>query len=391
VREFVYTAPSSTGVDVIGSVRARDASDALAQLLDRGLRPHRVTPAPWRFALVSRGDQAIVVRSLAELVALGVPLDRALAATASVVEGPLQRGVSDARALVQEGVGLADALERARVGLPVVAIGLMRATERAGKLDEGLHGAALHLEQEAELRSRLIHAMAYPLLLLTAGLASLAVLIVIVIPRFAALLSDVGQGLPPLTRTLLTLSTAAADHAGAVVAALAVILVSVLAWSRTAAGQRRLHALLLATPYIGAIRVSLATARITRTLGSMTAAGIPLLEALDAARDAVGDAEIGARLDRVRDQIVSGVSISAAMRDHRVLSERALQLIALGDESGMIGTMALRAAALATTEADRRVKTAVTLIEPAMVIGFGGAIAFMAAALLQAIYALRPV
>ena len=117
---------------------------------------------------------------------------------------------------------------------------------------------------------------------------------------------------------------------------------------------------------------------------------MPLLQALDAAREAAGDEAVAGRLTRARERVAQGAPLTTALAREAVLAPSALQLVAVGEASGRLGDMALRAADLAAREAERGLKTLVILVEPALIVTFGGLVAFVAAALLQAVYAIRP-
>jgi type II secretory pathway component PulF len=122
----------------------------------------------------------------------------------------------------------------------------------------------------------------------------------------------------------------------------------------------------------------------------MLRAGMPLLPALDAAREAAGDAALAARTGRARERVAGGEPLARALERERVLTPMALQLVAVGESSGRQADMCTRAGDLAAGEAERALRTVVTLLEPALVVFFGGVVAFVAAALLQAVYSIRP-
>jgi general secretion pathway protein F len=128
-----------------------------------------------------------------------------------------------------------------------------------------------------------------------------------------------------------------------------------------------------------------------RALGGMLRAGMPLLPALDAAREAAGDLAIAERLTRSRERVVRGAALAVALEREGALSAGALQLVVVGESSGRVADMALSAGNLAAQEAERGLHALVTALEPALIVAFGGLVAFTAAALLQAVYSLRPV
>jgi general secretion pathway protein F len=117
---------------------------------------------------------------------------------------------------------------------------------------------------------------------------------------------------------------------------------------------------------------------------------MPLLPALEAAREAAGDLAVAERVSAACGRVIQGEPLTAALDRSRALAPVALQLYAVGESSGQLATMVLRAGDLAAQESERGLKTLVTLLEPAIVVAFGGVVAFVAAALLQAVYGLRP-
>jgi type II secretory pathway component PulF len=269
-----------------------------------------------------------------------------------------------------------------------IAIGLVRAGERGAGLTAALNQAGAHQEREAETAARIRSALAYPLLLATVGSASVALITLFVVPRFAALLGDLGQSLPPATRVLIAVSHFVRHYGillGALVVGLAVGVTRVIIEHRSA-----WHAWLLRLPLIGPIRHALATARATRTLGALLGTGTSALTALDIARDAVGDAAIARRLLEAKSRVAEGSGLARAFEDTRALTPTALQLAAIGDQAGRLPTMLAKAAEMEEQEAERRLKTLVSFIEPALILVFAGLVAFVAAALLQAVYSLRP-
>ena len=115
-----------------------------------------------------------------------------------------------------------------------------------------------------------------------------------------------------------------------------------------------------------------------------------MLTALDAVREASGDLAVAARLSRARERVAQGAPLTASLEHERALRPSALQLIIVGESSGRLGEMAQRAGDLAAREAERGLRRLVTLVEPALIVAFGGLVAFVAAALLQAVYSIRP-
>lgn len=393
MRLYRYQAARGDGVIVRGLLEAPSNGEAGATLLERGLHPLQLEMAPvWegRRRAAGRRELAIAFRSIAALVSAGLPLERAVGASEPLAGKALGASLAEARVQLRAGRSLAQALESARGVVPPLVIGMVRAGERASQLGRALDEAAAHLEQEADLAGRVQQALAYPLLLCVAGTASVLVIGTVVVPRFAVILSDLGQELPASSRLLLA-SSSFITHYGIALFLLGVALVwGAVEWIRRPAGGLQWDNLLLGIPALGALRHALASARVSRALGGMLHAGMPLLPALEAARDAAGDRAVAERLSRARERVAEGQSLAAALKHEAALCASALQLITVGETSGQLASMSARAGDLAAQEAERGLRTLIGLLEPALVVFFGGLVAFVAAALLQAVYSIRP-
>lgn len=390
---FSYRAAASDGRVVAGFVNAIDATAAAVALRVQGVfaLELREEAAATSVRPANRQQLAIVFRSLAALVGAGVPLERALAATLPIASGPLVVALERWRQALHEGAALSSAITEPEGLIPPVVVGMLRAGERGSQLDLALAQVAAHLEQEAELRSRVRQALAYPALVAGAGVISVLVIVTLVLPKFALLLSDLGQHLPPATRLLINLSNLLQHYGLWVLIGGGAAIAGLINWLRTPAGAQWGAAQQLELPLIGPLRLSLATARLGRALGAMLRTGLPILAALDAALDAVGDATVAARLGRARERVAGGATLTSALQAESACAPGALPVLAVGESSGQLALMATRAGDLAADEAARRLGTLVSLLEPALIVAFGGMVAFVAAALLQAVYALRPV
>lgn len=236
---------------------------------------------------------------------------------------------------------------------------------------------------------RMRQALAYPILLAVVGTATVIVIATVVVPRFAELLADVGQELPVATRSLLAVSGVLSRYGVLLGLSTVVGVWAAREWLKKPAANLAWHRALLASPILGKVRHSLAAARTCRALAGMLEAGMPLLPALDAAREATGDRAVVERLTRVREQVAGGSPLTTALEREHALTPVAHQLIAVGEGSGQLASMTARAGDLAAQEAERQVKTLVSMLEPALIVAFGGLVAFVAAALLQAVYGLR--
>lgn len=391
---YAYRAARADGRIERGALAAESRDSARVALGARGLLPLELrleadesgggTRIPLR-------DLAIGFRILATLLDAGLPMTRALAAMPDLA--PLSWGamLPAVYQSVREGASLSAALDQSGLRLPQAVAGMLAAGDAGTGMAHSVRRAAGFLEDSATTRAAVWNALAYPAVLTVAGLLSMALLVGVVLPRFAGMLSDLGQTLPPVTRLVLT--TANVARAAALPGTLTLLLAfgGWRAWIATAAGAQQWHCWLLGLPQIGAVRHSAGTARTCAAVAALLESGVPLAAALGHAARASGDAALGERLQTAREVIVTGGRPSAAFAETAALTPTACRLARAGEESGRLAEMLAHAATLEHERATQLVRNAVRLLEPGLVLVFGGLVAVVAAALLQAIYSVRPV
>jgi type II secretory pathway component PulF len=378
---------------VEGIAEARSRDDLLDQLRGRELHvvhieevpeARRGEGSPFRRAdAVTRWS-----RSFAALLGAGTPLERALRVSAeqSGNEG-LTRVLGQVREAVQAGESLAEALAAHPRWFPDVLPAMSRAGEASGALDQVFEQAADYLEEVAELRSEVRAALIYPALMAVVAAVGVLVLLLFVVPRFSAIVADFGGTLPLSTRILMGVGTLFAGYWWLVLVALGAAGFGGVAWMRRPENRLRFHRARLGWPVVGELEQKLVTARFTRTLGLLLVHGLPLLQALRIARGAVSNRAVGQRLDAGIDAVAEGRSLAESVEG--ALPPLAVEMVAVGEESGKLDTMCQRIAATYDREVRRTVKVAVALLEPTMIIVFGVLVGLVALAMLQAIYSVN--
>ncbi|GJG89832.1 type II secretion system protein GspF [Gemmatimonadetes bacterium T265] len=346
-------------------------------------------PADRRPALPP-ADLALGLRALATLLDAELPMGRTLAAFADLAPASWRPALPAIEGAVREGRGLSAALESAPVRVPPVVVGLLRAGEAGSGLAGAVRQAADLTERTARTRAALRSALAYPALLAAAATASVALLVGVVLPRFAALLEGIGQELPWSTRVVLAAAAVARGGAVPALGLAGATAVAWHAWTRTPAGRVAWHAALLRAPGLGTVRSAAATARAAAALAALLERGVPVAAALPHAARAAGDAAVEARLTDARAGIVAGESVAAALARTRAVTPTMVRLTRAGEASGKLAAMCAHAARLEAERAETLVAQTVRLVEPTLILGFGAVVALVAAALLQAVYSVRP-
>jgi general secretion pathway protein F len=390
---FRYRAAGADGRVVEGTMQASSRHLVLAELQRQRLYPvalDEVAAAsvrPGGRRMRRRPAVALWTRSTATLLTAGVPLDRALAFAAQTGHAGLTDAVREVRRGVQSGTSLADALAQHPRYFDPLFVATIAAGESSGALDAVFERLADHLEESAELRSQVLSALLYPVIMSVVSAVGIVVLLAFVLPRFADVLADAGGRLPLTTRLLMSASALVTRGwwlwllLGAAAAA---ALPGALARPETC---RRWHAWRLALPWIGEFERKYLTARFTRTIGLLLRSGIPVLPALRIARAAAPNVVFQDGVDHAASAVTEGGALAPALAG--TLPPLALQMLAVGEESGQLEGLCLRVADAYDGDVRRSLRTMIALIEPAMILGFGLLVGFVALAMLQAIYGIN--
>ena len=335
-------------------------------------------------------DIAIVARVLADLLESGLPLPRALAALEHLAPPSWQSHLGGIASEVRAGASLSSAFESRQGAVPSVMVSIVHAGEVGGGLAPALRSAADDFEIAATARASLISSLTYPAFLLTACVGSIVLLVGVVLPRFATMLADLSVSLPWTTAAVLNAShvfRVAAPYTLVTLAAGGVVL---WRWQATAEGRVRRDSLLLNVPVLGDARHAWASASVCATTGTLLTAGVPLPIAFQQGGNVSNDAAVRERTSAARAGLLSGSRLSDALESRQALSATCIRLIRAGEESGRLALMMDRAARIERDRAIRITQRAARLLEPVLVVGFGGLVALVAASLLQAVYAVRP-
>jgi type II secretory pathway component PulF len=368
----------------------REAIDALRRqtLIPVSLEPTGSAAPQGRTRREPRADAlATSLRTLATLLAAGTTLDRALGfAGEHAGHQDVAGGFERVRQRVRDGSSLSAALGAEEL-LGVFGIAVVRAGEESGGLDDALGRLAEHYERVRDLQAQLRSTLLYPALMAIVAGVGIVVLLTFVVPRFSALLADVGGTLPWTTRALVSMSGVVTHWWWLWLPLIALLFVGTRQWLLAPEHRVQWHASRLRWPVLGDLELKLAAARYTRALGVLVKSGVGVLPAMRLAGQVVTNAALGTRLASAVEEVSKGERIGASLVGS--LPPLAVQLISAGEESGKLDELSLRAADALDSDVQRRLKSLIALVEPVLIVLFGGVVGFIALALLQAVYAIN--
>lgn len=393
---YLYKAKDGPTRTVEGEVRADSRGAAAAMVESMGYSPILVRPKPEvgsgrRLRLWGRRagprDVTVFTRQLASLVRSGVPILRALSTVHEQTENrAMQTVVDDVETTIRDGSMLSGALVRHPSLFSDLYVNMVRSGESGGVLDAVLQRLADAREEEEALRRKVQAAVAYPVLILSVGAATVFVLLTFFLPRVVSLFRDYDR-LPLPTRLLIGASDFFSESwhwllLGILLLAAVLNRLQALDKGRTFLDRIKLH-----LPLFRSFIRDSDIARFSRTLALLMDAGIPIDRALSLSADTLRNAVFRAEIEKVRHETVQqGHPLSAGLKQAEHVPVFVANMAGVGEEAGTLGEALNEVAVFYEKEFDQRSKLATSLLEPVLILVVGVVVGFIVTAMLLPVF-----
>jgi len=398
VPDYAYLAVDPAGRERRGQVRADSPELARETLTARRMYVVKVEPAGDRTAdagsapLLSRSllrrrklstkQLTLFTRQLATLVQVS-PLEEALRTVSRQSEREeVRRILATVHREVLEGRTLSDAMARESASFPPLYRAMVSAGESSGTLPGILERVADLLERQAQVRGKVLSALAYPIVLSFVAVFVVFALMIYVVPKVVEQFQDVGQELPLLTRVVIGLSNFLANWWWALLAGLLLLVFLSSRALREENLRFGFDRFMLRLPILGRLQRDLHAARLARTLSTMVASRLPLLEGLRLTTQTVHNRVLRKASADIAEAVRTGGSLSGALKRAGVFPPLLVYLAASGEASGRLDLMLERAADYLEREFDTFTATALALLEPAIIIIMGAVVALIVLSIL---------
>ena len=394
--EFVWEARTFDGNVKTGSMFADSAAEVEERLRGMRMTPTK-TPKKRAKAIVVRlpfsqpvpvKTKVIFTRQLATMIDAGLPLVQCLEVLAQQEPHAYFRQILySVKQSVESGSTFAEALKRHPEVFEDIFVNLVQAGEAGGLLDTILNRLAIYMEKAMALRQRVKSAMRYPIIVVVAAVLITGVLLIKVIPSFAGIYKSMGnRKLPAITQLVIDMSDTTINYLPLIIGATVALIITFTMVRRTEVGRYALDKILLVSPVFGNLIKKSSIARFTRTLGTLIASGVPILDAMDIVARTSGNKVIERSIFYAKDRIAEGKSIASPLMEMNVFPKMVVQMIGVGENTGALDVMLTKVADFYEEEVDTAVDGLTSIIEPILMIGIGGIVAFVLIAMYMPIF-----
>ncbi|TVP80968.1 MAG: type II secretion system F family protein [Puniceicoccaceae bacterium] len=402
--KFKYTAIDANGKQKTGTVEAASQDEASSKLSASGLMPTKIAaaggesatraPAGKKTKSASKGihfgkvikpeELTTFTRQLATLLDAGLPLLRAIEVMIRQEKNLRFKAVLEQIAgQVKSGNSFSDGLAQHPKIFDRLFVNMVRAGEAGGVLDVVLSRLAGFMEKALKTKKKVKAAMVYPIVVVGVAVSIVALLMVVVVPKFEAIFADMldGAALPGPTQVVVSISNFMREN---IIVTLGLIVLFVFAFKfflKTPFGSKMFNWLSINIPKVGDLVRKVNIARITRTFGTLLSSGVPILQSITITKDITGNKYYENALGRIHDAVRDGESLAKPMEREKVFPNMVTSMVDVGEETGELSEMLNRVADNYDEDVDNAVAGITSIIEPVMIVFLAVVVGFIVIAL----------
>lgn len=389
---FTYKVRDLSGRILSGTMEAESEHKVVEHLRSReyfitDISPQRVRNysfnIPKFYSKVKSKDLAMFCRQLATLMNAGVPILACLKILHLQSENlRLKSTLNQVISNLESGNSFANSIRPFPQVFPEILVSMVETGEMSGALDEVMNRLANHFEREHDIREKTKSAMTYPIAIMMVSVFAITFMLVYMLPKILGMMPDTGEPLPIPTRMVLGLSDAIRHFWWMIL----IFFLGAYGVIRKTVGlnttQEILDTYVLRLPVFGKLINQMIVSRFARSLGTMLKSGVGILEALGTVQRTLGNKMIAQEVDRARESILQGKGIADPLENSKFFPPIAVQMIAIGEESGSLDILLEKLAVFYDREVDNMLSRLSTMVEPVMIVGIGIVLGFIIIAMM---------
>jgi type IV pilus assembly protein PilC len=384
---FGYTFRDASGGSQKGTAEAESEEVLRKRFEEQGLTITEVTmirakgPRRKNYGKVKLSNLAVFCRQFSTMVDAGVSLVRCVDVLGQQTQDPkLRRILIDIGERVEGGESLSRAMQRHPRTFSNLFIGLVRAGEVGGVLEEALQRLSQFLESDVALRRKVKSAMTYPVLVAIMATGITTFLVMWFIPQWVNILKDLGlkeDSLPAPTKFLINVSHALWTKWYWIIGIIILIYVAFKLFVSTRLGRRVTDRVKLKVPIFGKLHHKICMARFSRTMGTLLTSGVPILQAMETVAGTVGNSIMADAVMEARARIREGDRIGDPLEASRLFPPMVVHMIGVGEESGSLDFMLQKIADFYESEVESTLQSLTAALEPIMILCLGFVVGFI--------------
>ena len=327
---------------------------------------------------VKTADLAQFCRQFSIMLEAGISIAAALdVLKAQTVNPTLKECLNDIYNNIQKGISLSSVMRSFPDIFPPILISMVEAGEVSGQLDKVFIRMAAHFEKEYKQKQKLKAAMPYPVIVFVIAVLVVVNIVVKVFPTFGEALAGMNVELPKLTQIMLNVSNFFTRYWYLVLFGLVVLIFGIKMMSKTNRGKKVLDNAILKIPIAADVIKTMLTARLSRALATLLSSGVLMLESLEITRRVLNNSILDEKMEKAIESVKQGRSLTQSITEMQYFPPLVLSMLKTGEEAGNLDETLEKAADFYEDQTGDKLQKLMTFIEPMIMIGLGGVVAFI--------------
>mgnify|MGYP002673365746 FL=1 len=374
---YGYKAITKAGKEVKGSLEADNKDLAMAELRRQELtvinlgeqsfltKDIDIQIGGWPKAR----DLSVMCRQFVSMTKAGVSILESLKMLCEQTENKrLQDALKEVRISVEKGETLADSMAEHPKVFPGIMVNMVAAGEASGSLEIALERVATQLERSHKTQAMVKKAMIYPIAVCVVAVIVTIVMLVVVIPNYEDMFSQLDTELPWITMMYVNLSHAIINYWFIIIPVLIAVVIGIKYFAKTDLGKHIFGKMALKMPLIGKLTIKSAASMMARTMSTLLGAGVPLIEAVDIVSGVMTNVYFKEAMEDAKEEITIGMPLSRPLQESGLFPPMVYQMIRIGEESGNTEEMLDKLADYYDEEVEMSVQSLMAAMEPMIII-----------------------
>jgi len=375
---FAYVAILPNGKEKKGSLQAENEEFVRKSLKSEGMIVTRITKQnamtkDLSFTLFKKKikprDLSVFCRQFVSIIGAGVPIGQAMDMLQEQTENKrLATAIKNANEGIRKGETLSSSMAAQKDVFPTMLDNMVEAGEASGSIDVAFDRMGTQFEKDAKLSGMMKKAMIYPCVVGVVAIAVIIVLMVVVVPTFSDMFTQIGTELPGLMKGIIATSNFIVNKWYILIAVVVALVVGIKLFAKSIKGQEVFGKLAMKAPIFGNLTIKNACSKFARTMSTLLAAGIPMIEALDITSRNMSNIHFKRALENAEDDVAKGIPLSVSLTSANIFPPMVVHMIKIGEETGNIETMLDKLADYYDEEVELATQAVMAAMEPLIIV-----------------------
>jgi len=346
-------------------------------------------PAPKKKSRISDADLATILKDLSVMSQTGVPFVEALDAVIETARTKtIEAGLRKFKQEIVGGKSLSASMRSANNIFPSIVCEMVRIAEEGGRLDRALASASTYVDRAADLKRKVMNALLYPIVLTVISAATVVIMIMYVMPKFADIFTKMGASVPQSTKTMMAVGVAMKSHPIQVFGGFIAFVLISRAILKLPAVNKAAFLFLLKVPIIGDLLKRLALSRSFSSIATLLNGNVSMLAALEHGANVAGNPVLRDALYQAKEMVERGAPLSESLQHTKKIPPSLVRMVAVGERTGQLAALMSNTAGYMEEEVDSRLKALISIIEPIMIVAMGIVVGLITMAIIVPMYSI---